>query len=51
MSDAIFACPRCGEEFERVEDCRAHIRTCRGRPPRLHVVPTADRRWAVLEVR
>jgi predicted RNA-binding Zn-ribbon protein involved in translation (DUF1610 family) len=24
-----YDCPRCGEEFERVEDCREHMRHCR----------------------
>ena len=44
----VYDCPRCGEEFERVEDCRAHMKRCRR--TRIHVVPTADRRWAVVEV-
>lgn len=28
MSEKICPCPRCGEAFERVEDCREHLREC-----------------------
>jgi predicted RNA-binding Zn-ribbon protein involved in translation (DUF1610 family) len=26
--DTVYDCPRCGAEFERVEDCREHMRHC-----------------------
>lgn len=26
--DTTYTCPRCGEEFERAVDCRAHMKHC-----------------------